>query len=427
MRGTAIAQPEPVSIEARLPLEGSIKGVVVRGRSYHYPEMTNSLSKSQARKIIIRSQCLDSRRRFSAGINGALEAIKHLGYVQIDTLSVVERAHLHSLWNRVSRFSSSDVDKLQEQGKIFEHWAHALAYLPMEDFRFSLPMMRRLAAGEVHWYPKNSTITKNVLDRIRAEGPLSAKDFSDKKTSDKMWSRSPSKIALEQLFMEGQLMIPKRINFHKVYDLTERVIPSHINTKLPSTEELANHLLTKFIAANGIAKIKEVSYLRKGLGNSVANAADDLVDAGKLSRITVNGAEYLCDKSALENIDKPLTSSLVRILSPFDNAVIQRKRLNELFDYDYQIECYVPKSKRRFGYFCLPILYNNGLVGRIDAKADRKSGILHLYQLHVERTLQSSDRFFSKLHSELYRFAQFNGCSKMQLHHVFGASKPDWN
>ena len=178
--------------------------------------MTQKISAAIARKLLLDHQRLHSRREFGRGINATLKAIQHLSYVQLDTLSVVERAHQHTLWNRVNGFKNNHIDKLQRDGEIFEHWSHALALLPISNYRFSIPMMQRIASGERHWYAKNKKASKLVLDRIRNEGPLSAKDFDDKPASKEMWIRSPSKNALEQLFIEGELMIPYRNNFHKV-------------------------------------------------------------------------------------------------------------------------------------------------------------------------------------------------------------------
>ena len=172
----------------------------------------------------------------------------------------------------MSALKASDIDLLQEQGVVFEHWAHALAILPMRDYRSSLPMMQRIASGDTHWYPKDRKQVTKVLKRIRDEGPLSAKDFKDKKTSDAMWARSPSKIALEQLFMEGELMVPRRRNFHKVYDLRERVLPSGIDVRTPTIEELCGHLIGSYLRAQGLVQIAELTYLRKGLRKTdVAN------------------------------------------------------------------------------------------------------------------------------------------------------------
>ena len=148
--------------------------------------MTETVSLNDARRLVLARQGLASRGTFGSGLGATQKAIEHLGYVQIDTLSVVARAHIHTLWNRVSAFKATDIDLLQEQGAVFEHWAHALAILPMRDYCYSLPMMQRIASGDTHWYPKDRKQVTKVLKRIREEGPLSAKDFKDKKTSDAM-------------------------------------------------------------------------------------------------------------------------------------------------------------------------------------------------------------------------------------------------
>ena len=386
-----------------------------------------TLSLVDARKLILHSQRLHSRREFGTGVNATLAAIEHLGYVQLDTLSVVARAHLHTLWNRLQKFKPDHIDQLQRGGMVFEHWAHALAILPMKDYRFSLPMMQRIAAGEVHWYPKNSRLTRTVLKRIKEEGPLSAKDFVDKKTSNDMWARSPSKLALEQLFMEGELMVPHRVNFHKVYDLRERVLPENVDTTTPTQEQLFRHLITGFLRAHGIGQLKEMRYLRKGIGPAMHRVANHMVEEGTIIALEVAGQDYYCEPALHELMDRKLPRSSLRILSPFDNAVIQRKRLIDLFSFDYQIECYVQKDKRKFGYFCLPILHRNELVGRLDAKAERKTGVFHIIHLQIEDRVKDTAAFYKALLPELRKFAAFNGCETFKFHRLSGCeNKPDW-
>ncbi len=381
------------------------------------------LTRQQARKLALHSQLLSSRRQLGTGKDSTLRAIEKLGYVQLDTLSVVARAHHHTLWNRLQSYRLDHVDKLQREGKIFEHWAHALAILPMQDYRFSLPMMNRIASGEVHWYPKNKKQTDHVLRRIRSEGPLMAKDFDDKPGSKTMWARAPSKLALEQLFMEGELMIPFRRNFHKVYELRERVLPDWVDTSVPSEAELSRHLVKRYVAANALAQAKEISYLRKGLGNAVRQATLEMVEEGKLAEIEISGSTYYCQPDLLEQASEKLPRSGFRILSPFDNAVIQRQRTQQLFDFDYQIECYVKKEERKYGYFCLPLLYRNKLVGRIDAKADRKSGVLRVLHLHLEKPVGNKDAFYRSFLAELRRFANFNACDSLELEKASGCSE----
>ena len=389
--------------------------------------MTISLSLPETRKLALQSQRLYSRHSFGGGVEGTLNAIQHLGYVQIDTLSVVARAHLHTLWNRVAGFSQAHIDQLQENRKIFEYWAHALAILPMTDYRYALPRMNRIASGETHWYPKDSKQTNYVLRRIRAEGPLSAKDFNDKKSSKEMWALAPSKIALEQLFMEGKLMIARRRNFHKVYELRERVLPDDVDTRIPGDAEYCRHLISSYLRSHGLGQVKETIYLRKGMGPLVRQVAKDMVEENLLATVQVDGREYLCFPSALEWLETKTPRARLRILSPFDNAIIQRRRMNELFAFDYQIECYVPKAKRRFGYYCLPILQSNKLVARMDAKASRKDKVFHILHLHLEKSVRSADRFFDALWPELQKFVVFNDCETIRLHRITGCdASPQW-
>ena len=380
--------------------------------------MTETVSLNDARRLVLARQGLPSRGTFGSGLDATQKAIEHLGYVQIDTLSVVARAHIHTLWNRVSAFKANDIDLLQEQGAVFEHWAHALAILPMRDYRYSLPMMQRIASGDTHWYPKDRKQVTKVLKRIREEGPLSTKDFKDKKTSDAMWARSPSKIALEQLFMEGELMVPRRRNFHKVYDLRERVLPSDIDVSTPTIEELCGHLIGSYLRAQGLAQIAELTYLRKGLGKQMSQTVANFVEEGMLQKLEVNGQIYYATPKSLDVIDQDLPSPKLRILSPFDNAVIQRKRLASLFEFDYQIECYVPKAKRKYGYFCLPILRGNRFVARLDAKADRKTGVFHVMNLYLERSVKNREALLTALSAELQRFAKFDSCTAVEIHAI---------
>ena len=288
----------------------------------------------------------------------------------------------------------------------------------MRDYRYSLPMMQRIASGDTHWYPKDPKQVTKVLKRIREEGPLSAKDFKDKKTSDAMWARSPSKIALEQLFMEGELMVPRRRNFHKVYDLRERVLPSDIDVSTPTIEELCGHLIGSYLRAQGLAQIAELTYLRKGLGKQMSQTVANFVEEGMLQELEVNGQIYYATPKSLDVIDQGLPSPKLRILSPFDNAVIQRKRLASLFEFDYQIECYVPKAKRKYGYFCLPILRGNRFVARLDAKADRKTGVFHVMNLYLERSVKNREALSTALSAELQRFAKFNSCTAVEIHAI---------
>jgi uncharacterized protein YcaQ len=200
--------------------------------------MTDSLSIHEARKLVLLSQRLPPAKPVGQATAATLSAIEHLGYVQIDTISVIQRAHHHTLWNRNPRYEPSQLDQLIAAKQVFEYWSHAAAYLPMRDYRFSLFRKQAIASGDQeHWYERDERLMKSVLKRIADDGPLMAKDFehTGKKTGE--WKRKPAKKALENLFMQGDLMAPRRVNFHKVYDLTERVVPAGTDTTAPTRPE----------------------------------------------------------------------------------------------------------------------------------------------------------------------------------------------
>ena len=385
--------------------------------------MTESLSIQQARKLVLLSQRLPPAKQAGSAIKDTLSAIEHLGYIQIDTISVIQRAHHHTLWNRNPRYKISHLDQLITDKQIFEYWSHAAAFLPMCNYRYSLPRKRALASGaQNHWYERDDRLIKSVLGRIAAEGPLMAKDFEQtgKKTGE--WRRKPAKRALEYLFMQGDLMVPYRVNFHKVYDLTERVLLEDTDTTLPDPEENARFLITRYLQANGLGQSAEIAYLLKNTKPLVSATLQEMVSNGELLQINAGGNSYYALPASLELLSKSLARSKLKILSPFDNLVIQRKRMQALFGFDYHIECYVPEAKRQYGYFSLPVLWDGKLVARMDCKAERKKSLLHIHHLALEPWLVKTDAFFLALYKELASFLQFNNCKNLLLHRTSPAS-----
>jgi len=187
------------------------------------------------RRIALNQQGLLKNDSFGRGKAATLRAIEHLGYVQIDTISVVERAHHHVLWSRVSNYQPKFLDRLVRQRNLFEYWYHAAAWLPMRDFRFALPRMAQ-TNGERNWFKSSERkLIGHILKRVREEGPLRARDFEDTRKGKKQWwDWKPAKQALEQLFMQGELMVSGRQGFQKVYDLRERVLPDWVDTRQPT-------------------------------------------------------------------------------------------------------------------------------------------------------------------------------------------------
>ncbi len=389
--------------------------------------MKESLSIDQARKLVLLSQKLPPTKQAGRATAATLSAIEHLGYIQIDTISVIQRAHHHTLWNRNPRYKASQLDQLLADKQVFEYWSHAAAYLPFRDYRFSLPRKHAFASGtQRHWYERDERMLQLVLKRIATEGPLMAKDFEHNGKRIGYWKTKPAKRALEYLFMQGELMVPRRVNFHKVYDLTERVLPDGTDTTVPDAGEYARFLITRYLRANGLGQAAEIACLLKGTKPLVSATLEEMVAAGELLQVWVADTLYYVLPDSLELLSKPLARNKLKILSPFDNLVIQRQRLKTLFGFDYLIECYVPKSKRRYGYFSLPILWEGKLVARMDCKAERNESLLHIQHLALEPTVLKTDALFLALRKELESFLQFNNCNKLRLHRTCPAKvKPE--
>ena len=218
------------------------------------------------------------------------------------------------------------------------------------------------------------------------------------------------------MFIQGELMISSRKNFHKVYDLTERVLSDNIDTSVPSREEHIRFLITKYLKVNALGQASEMCYLLKNIKKEVTKTLKEMHESKELIEVEVGDKNYYALAHLLDVKNEPLKRSSVKILSPFDNLLIQRKRMKALFDFDYLIECYVPKEKRKYGYFSLPILWEGRLVARMDCKAERKESVLHVYNIVLELSLSDMDEFALALYEELLLFVAFNDCSDFVLH-----------
>lgn len=360
------------------------------------------------------------------------EIFDQLGYVQIDTISVVNRAHLHTLWTRNHNFAEYDLYRLQEkERKIFEYWGHAMSYLRMEDFRYNLLRMQRFRDPDSGWfksrYDQTQKIIPEILKRIRDEGPLSSADFEqpDRQKGGVWWDWKPAKIALEVLFWQGELMISGRRKFQKVYDLTERILPSWVDTSVPTQDEISRFVVLGALKAFGVATEKEIGmFMQPGTSrdaemrlagkHEIKTTLQYLIDEGLVTAIKIEGLKevYFSLTETINNL-RENTTPAVRFLSPFDNLIIQRERTRQLLGFDYTIECYTPEPKRKFGYFVFPVLFGNTLVARFDPKADRKNQTLLLKNLWFEENFTACSEFLLLFVDELLEFARFNQCSKI--------------
>ncbi len=376
---------------------------------------------SQAKAIALEQQLY--RHHVYVGKDGVLQLIKQLGYVQIDTISVVERAHHHTIWTRLEDYQHAYLGELLENDRqIYEHWGHALSYLPIEDYRFSLPKMHsfpRAGTWESEFLQKYRKEMKAILQRISAEGALGSKDFVDTrkdKPANGWGSEKPAKLALDILFWQGELMISRRHGFQRLYDLRERILPSETDTRMPSKRELHHHYILRSLQAMGLGTLNDIkTHFLTSESAHFAAALPELVESKGICELKVRGDKdaYYTLPHTLEHFSQRMHPHQMYLLSPFDNAVILRPRIKRLFGFDYTLECYTPPAKRQYGYWCLPMLYEGSFVGRIDCKAERKTKVLMVQALHWEKGIKLHDEMKEALLNGLYRFAIFCGCTSV--------------
>ena len=370
------------------------------------------LTPSQARKIILHAAGLSKRAPFGKGREAVYKLIDHLGYVQIDANFVVERAHHHAIASRVPDYKREWLDELQADGRIFEFFTSDAGYMPMHEFRFSLSVKEGFAARRQPLTPAEINLMENVLDRVAREGPLMVKDFDNDRevASSGWWDWRPSKIALERLYLDGRLMVTRK-DFHKVYDLPRNLIPNDIDTTMPSPQDYARYVIRRCLKSLGIAYAKEMAWRARWVKNNlVKKELEKLVEEGEVCKVAIKGLTtaplYMLPSYKNKKIE---LAGDAYVLSPFDVLNVFRHRLNNFFDFDYQIECFVPQAKRKYGYFSLPILVGDTFVARMDSKADRKQKVLTVHNLHFE-PLKLSKPMLVKITDAIKTFAKFNQC-----------------
>jgi hypothetical protein len=342
------------------------------------------LTKAEARHIWLRAQRLDSQMPFGEGPQAVAAAVEHLGYVQIDTINVIERSHHHILWSRIPAYRRADLRQAQSVDKsVFEYWTHALSYVPSKDLRFFMPAMKLHRREGHRWFGSVTPAdTRKVLRLVRRDGALTIRDIDDDVLTEKehLWaSRKPSKRALQLAFYTGVLTISERIGMLKTYDLMARHFGWDTAPNLPpkpaSPREVTAYLLDRALRAQGLVSLDSICHLDAPSKAAIRRLIEARVRTGELVPVGLEDAgkqEHWARPETLENIGAAASGS-VHILSPFDPLVIQRKRTELFFGYGHRFEAYVPKEKRLFGYFALPVLAGDDIVAAIDLKTDRKA------------------------------------------------------
>jgi uncharacterized protein YcaQ len=362
------------------------------------------LSHSAARALMLAAQGLDKWPQRPASKEDVRDLIRKMSALQIDTIHVVARSPYLVLWSRLGNYDPRWLDELLAEGKIFEYWSHAACFLPVEDY----PLYRRMqldrgwVAGETglfnrapDWIRSHQEMVDKLTGHIREHGPVQSSDFERTDGQQSGWFNwKPEKKALEVLHATGDLMIARRHNFQRIYDLRERVLqrilPGWNDAEAPPLDDVKRVLALKAVRALGIAQPRWVpDYFRtRDKGN--AALLERLTGEGALLRVEVEGwtvpayvhADHapLLSSAAAGSLEPTLTT----LLSPFDPLVWDRARCKAMFDFDYRIECYTPEARRRYGYFTLPVLRRGLLIGRLDAKAHRKEGLFEVRALHLE-------------------------------------------
>ena len=345
-----------------------------------------------ARELLLAAQGLGtvSKRATKDDVQGI---IRQMGVLQIDSISVVARSPYLVLWSRLGSYESRWLDELLAEGALFEYWSHAACFIPIEDYGLYRRLMIEGGEKTRTWMRAHHEEIEHVMEHISEKGPVRAAEFArtDGKTGG-WWEWKPEKRALEHLFAAGELMISRRENFHRVYDLRERVLanalPDWEDALAPSDEEMRRALALKAVRALGVASARWVPDYFRTPKKGVAGLLEELADEGSLLRASIEDEPAYVHPDNAGPAEKILSgglrSSVTTLLSPFDPVVWDRARALELFDFEYKIEVYTPAARRRYGYYSLPILHNGALVGRLDAKAHRKQGTFEIKAIHLE-------------------------------------------
>ena len=376
----------------------------------------DSLSIADARRIALAAQGFDTARPQTKATQRHVDAlISRLGVIQIDSVNVLVRSQELPLFARLGNHDRNAIPKATEAQKLFEYWGHEAAHLPVDLhplFRWKMDAAR---TGKVtHWgltsfYEENKAFVKRTLKHVASNGPTTSRELSTRtEKKGTWWDWDEAKVALEYLFLTGELMSRGRgSDFARIYDTPERVLPQRIiDAATPSEHDARKQLLVRSAIAQGVATASDLAdYYRQKLV-TVKPLIAELVEEGELREVAVNG---WTEKAFVHrNTKLPKQLHATALLSPFDSLVWCRPRNERLFNFHYRIEIYTPKEKRKFGYYVLPFMMNGEMVGRVDLKADRANSKLLVHSVHTEKDVKRSS-INDALNTELRAMATWLG------------------
>jgi uncharacterized protein YcaQ len=394
--------------------------------------MQRSISNADARRLFISRQGLCREPGRMLGKQALADTITSLGYVQVDSINVVERAHHHILFSRSQTYRKRDLATLIEKDRLlFENWTHDASIIPSEFFpfwrhRFERERQRLRTRWKDHFGKENfDRDIAMVRERIERDGAVMTRDFEGDKPSTGWWDWHPAKAALEYLWRTGELAIARRDGFQKVYDLAERVIPAEHWDRRVEHREFVDWACREALQRLGMGSRGEIAAFFDLLSPQDVEdwIAENRADLIPVKAETVNGSRggpsYMLAQHEHLLDDIPEPPRRVRILSPFDPLLRNRNRTERLFGFFYRIEVFVPEAKRKYGYYVFPVLRGDRIVGRIDMKADRNEDALAVRAFWKEPGVRASNALQTDIEAELERIRRFSGVSKTTF-------EPDW-
>ena len=397
---------------------------------------------SAVRALILHAQGLGEPQRRGArpDIEDVYAAIERVGWVQIDTLQVVNRAHYLTLWSRLGAYDMGHLDQLLYDGgntapandrRLFEYWAHAACIIPLTAYAYFLPQMRRRREGRGTWHanwvakPENRRKVQLLHERIKEVGASRPADFrTGKRAPGSWWNWDDAKVALEYLYDIGDLAIANRINFQRIYDVRERVLPAWVDTKEPPEPEACKRLLEISLRSLGACPPGQVGKYIDMKPTEARPLVNELLADGTFVSIHAQLAdrathEFLVHRESLPDVaraaDGALRARRTTFLNHFDGLFRPRDCVRAVWQFDQRLECYTPEPDRTWGYFCLPILDRERLVGRFDPKMERRTGLLRIKALYLEPGVRPSNRLAASVARALRDFMRFHNATDLVI------------
>ena len=384
------------------------------------------LSLADARNLHLAAQGLLNKPRRQASLEDIPATISRMSLLQIDTINIVARSPYLVLFSRLGNYPAQWLDESLARGELMEYWAHEACFMPRSDFR--LIRHRMLAPEKMGWKYKDAWMQEHaaeialLIQHIHDKGPVRSADFEHpRKGASGWWEWKPHKRHLEGLFTAGKVMVIERRNFQRVYDLTHRVMPDWDDERdLVSQTEAEIIMLDNSARSLGIFREQWLADYYRLKRPALAAWREARAEQQQIIAVHVEklGNLWLHD-DLLPLLERALAGKLTAthsaVLSPFDPVVWDRKRAEQLFDFSYRLECYTPAPKRQYGYFVLPLLHRGQLVGRMDAKMHRQTGILEVISLWLQEGIKPTTTLQKGLRQAITDFASWQQATRVTL------------